>query len=51
MNVKKRLNKKLRGKFKGYGLLKAFLEERAKELEREEKKIAYWSSRKSKQVE
>ncbi len=51
MKMKKRLIKKLRGKFKGHGLLKALLEERAKELECEEKKIAYWSSRKSKQVE
>ena len=42
--------RKLRGKFKGQGLLKALLEERAQELKREEKKIAYWSLRKSKRV-
>ncbi len=48
--MKKKLIRKLRGKLKGHGLLKALLQERAKELEREEKKIAYWSSRKSKWV-
>ncbi len=50
MNMRKKLIRKLRGKLKGHGLLKALLEERAQELEREEKKIAYWSSRISKRV-